>query len=129
MDARERLVFEDFNPFVLINEEEWLHLDLSKKEVPIVYYSFYSPDYEWLPIIIFKSIEHLQNYVSIPEATSDKLISYIKANVQTERLAISKERILKKNGGFEKVIIDEDGLSLNPVHIKHLNELKKTKSK
>ena len=127
MDVREKLVFKDFNPFLLINEEEWIHLDLSIKEVPIIYYSFYSADYEWIPIIIFKSLDQLQCYVSITETNSDNLISYIKTNVQTERLLISKERILKKNEGFEKVIIDEEGLRLNPEYIKQLKEMKEKK--
>ncbi len=89
-----------------------------------MYYSFYSADYEWIPITVFKSIEQLQCYVSIAESTSDNLISYIKTNVQTEILSISKERILKKNAGFEKVIIDDDGLRLNPEYIKQLNKVK-----
>ena len=121
MDEREKVVFKDYNPILLINQEEWVHLDLSKKEIPLIYYSYYSPDSEWLPIIIFKSIEQLQIYVSIMDATSDKLISYIKTNVKTERLSISKERIMNKNEE-RLIIIDEKGLRLNSEYVKELNK-------
>jgi hypothetical protein len=127
MDAREKLVFKELIPFALLDEEEWIHFDLSKKEVPIIYYSFYSADDEWLPITIFQSIEHLQIYISIIDATSKSLVSYIKTIVQTERLLLSKERILKKNGGFEKIIIDDEGLRLNPEYLKELNKRKEQK--
>jgi hypothetical protein len=122
MDSREKLIFKDFNPLVLINQEEWFHLDLSQKEIPVIYYYYYFPDNEWIPMIIFDSIEHLKIYVSIIDSTSDKLINYIETITRAERLSISKERILKKNGGFEKVIIDEEGLRLNPEYLKQLHQ-------
>jgi hypothetical protein len=73
-------------------------------------------------MIIFDSIEHLKIYVSIIDSTSDKLINYIETITRAERLSISKERILKKNGGVEKVIIDEEGLRLNPEYLKQLDK-------
>jgi len=108
MDPREKLIFKDFNPYILINEEDWVHLDLSKKEVPIIYYSYYFPDSKWLPIVMFKSIEHLQSYIRIPDATSDTLIAYI----HSEKLSKTKERINEENDGFPKLIFDGDSIRL-----------------
>jgi hypothetical protein len=114
MDPREKLVFNAFTPYILVNEEEWLHLDLSKNEIPVISYTYYFPDSQWLPIVIFKSIEQLQCYVSISEARSDDLITYIHTNIQSEKMSSDKNRLSEDFGGHRRIICDEDGISLAP---------------
>lgn len=59
MDPRERHIYKEWNPIILLNDEEWLHLDLSKPKVPIIDISFYWPDSEWVSTTIFDSLYEL----------------------------------------------------------------------
>jgi hypothetical protein len=125
MDSRERQVFNNLNPILLINDEEWLHLDLSTDEIPVVSYSFYFAYYKWLPTVIFKNIEHFQNYLGIPDATNENLLLYIQSNIVSERRSRAEENIRKKQGGQSKLIIDEEGIRLSSEYLKELKRSKK----
>ena len=125
MDPREKLIFNNLNPIVLVNEKEWMHFDLSKKEIPVLYYTFYFADYKWIPIVIFNEIEQLQYYLSMPDATTENLLLYINSNVISERLSITEENIRKNQGGHSGLIIDENGIHLSP---EYLEELKRKRN-
>jgi hypothetical protein len=123
MDFREKQVFNNLNPILMINDEEWLHLDLSTNEIPVIYYSFYFADYKWLPTVIFKKIEHFQNYLIIPDVTIENLLLYIKSNIVSGRRSRAEENI-KKQRVQPKLILDEEGIRLSAEYLEELNKIR-----
>jgi hypothetical protein len=112
MDPKEQLIFKSYNPYVLINEEEWMHFDFSKKEIPVIYFYFYFPDRIWNEITIFKSLEQLESYIRITGATSDTLIEYINTSIQTEKVLGANKRITEDTVSHQKIIFDGVGIRL-----------------
>jgi hypothetical protein len=124
MDPKEKMVFNDFNPYLLINEEELLHLDLFNDDLPLVSYYFYFPDSQWKSIVIFKSIDQLKYYVSISDSTSNTLIEYINTIIQEKKLSNSKKKLNDINEGFPKIIFEGGSIRLSPEYIRELNRNK-----
>lgn len=102
MDSRERRVFKEWNPIILITEEDWVHLDLSKSELPIINYTFYWPDKEWVAINIFNSIQEFQHFFSVTEDTEKKITSIVKELTLSKALATSLEKKGKKVSDFNE---------------------------
>lgn len=116
MDPRERHVFKEWNPNILMNKEEWLHLDLSKPKVPIIDISFYWPDSEWVSTTIFDSLYELQNYLAHNKDSAKQFISMVKNITSSETLIRTREK-MKRNINKE-FFIDEDGeIGLSPEYL------------
>jgi hypothetical protein len=118
MDPRERSNFNEFRPYLLINDEDWIHLDLTTKGISVVYYTYYFPLNEWKRIEIFKSIKQFENYLRINESSHSYLSQYVESLVQFERLAIGRARMESKGDIPSRLIIDEGGIRLHQNYIK-----------
>ena len=118
MDPRERSIFNEFRPYLLINDDDWIHLDLTTKGISVVYYTYYFPFNEWKRIEIFKSIKQFENYLRISEASHSCLIQYVESRVQFERLAIGRARMESKGDIPPKLIVDEGGIRIHPNYLK-----------
>ena len=73
-------------------------------------------------LALVKSIEQLQCYVSIPEATSDDLIAYIQTNIHSEKMSLNKTRISEDKSGYRRIIFDGDGIRLAPENVHKINK-------
>jgi hypothetical protein len=111
MDYREKVVFNYLNPYLLINKTEWVYLDLSKREVPVVSYYYYFVDSQWIPIEIFKSLEHLQVYLCDAGSTSDTLIKYIDNKIHSEILLVAERKINLTNPQLPKLVVQGGSIS------------------
>lgn len=134
MDPRERHIYKEWNPIILLNDEEWLHLDLSKPEVPIIVISFYWPDSEWISTTIFESLYELQNYLSHNNVSAKQFTSMVNRIVSTKTWARTKEKNMMINNKDDSFYIDEDGeIGLSPEYLdkaqKKFREYRKTHPK
>ena len=118
MDPRERHIFKEWNPIILLNDEEWLHFDLSKPEVPIIVISFYWPDSEWISTTIFESLYELQNYLSHNTDSAKQFISMVNQIVSIKTRVRNKEKYKMNNNKDNSFFIDEDGeMGLSPQYL------------
>jgi hypothetical protein len=116
MDPREKLHFKEWNPIILINEEAWIHLDMSKREIPIIDYSFYCPDSEWVSTTIFDSLYELQHYLAHNNNSAKDFISMVKQIVSSKTWARKKNKAIIKID--ESFFIDENGdIGLSPEYL------------
>lgn len=104
MDPREQIVFKEWNPIILITDEDWLHLDMSKMEIPIVNYTYYWPNSEWIAVNIFDSLLELQNYFSLKGDTAEELVKLVKriTSIKTDAITL-KSMIKNKNENISNI--------------------------
>lgn len=117
MDPRERLHFKEWNPIILISEDEWLHLDLSRKEIPIIDYSFYWPDEEWLATNIFDSLHKLHDYLYAKDVSAKEFIAMAKRITYTETFARTRSRINKNNPEDTTFSIEDGEIKFTPEYL------------
>jgi hypothetical protein len=118
MDPRERHIFKEWNPIILLNDEEWLHFDLSKPDIQIIAITFYWPDSEWISITIFESLYELKNYISQNRVSAKQLISMVNRIVSSGTLARTKEKRKMINNKDDSFYIDENGeIGLSPEYL------------
>lgn len=135
MDPRERHIFKEWNPIILLNDEEWLHLDLTKPDVQIIAITFYWPDSEWITIKIFESLNEMKNYISRNIVSAKQLSTLVNRLVSSETLARGKEkRKMANNNHDDSFYIDENGdIVFSPEYLdeeqKKFKEYRKTHPK
>lgn len=111
MDSREKLVFKGTTPWLLLNEEEWVYLDLSKNNVLVIYYYYYFPDSQWISLEIFKTIEQLQVYLAITESSSKSLVEYINMTIHSELFIAANIKRKSKKDEFPELVLEGGGIS------------------
>ena len=117
MDYRERNIYNKLNPYLFLKDEDWIHLDLSKKEIPVIYYTFYFPTNEWKSITIFSTVENFENYLKISESSEDTLQEFLSSCVRTERLRMTKSRMESEDGRPPMIISEDGGIRINPYYL------------
>jgi hypothetical protein len=108
MDPRERHIFKEWNPIILLNDEEWVHFDLSKPNVQIISITFYWPASEWISITIFESLNEMKNYLSSNLVSAKQLISMVNQIVSSKTLARAREKRKMINNKDDSFFIDEN---------------------
>lgn len=92
MDPREKLFFKEWTPIILINEEYWLYLDFSKKEIPVLNYSFYSPNEEWIEIKVFNSLMEFHRFFDVFGGNDKQFASLIKELTLSKGITLSTDK-------------------------------------
>lgn len=121
MDIREKEVFNEYNPIVLIEEDAYLYFSIQEKEVSIIYYYFYFPDSKWITINLFDKLEHFGTYLSMSDATSEKLISYIQFKIHEVVDSLIRNNPEEDHSKYSKVVVDELGIRFTLKNIEELN--------
>ena len=96
MDIREKLVFNKNHPIVQVNEEDWVHFDLTTNTISIFYLSFDFSINEWVKIELFDNIDLFAEYLYNGENSAESLMSNIQnicREKRMERIKNNKSRL------------------------------------
>jgi hypothetical protein len=112
MDHRERIHFKEFNPIFMIGEEEYLHFNLTSKDMQILNYLFYWPDSIWISQPIFNSFIDLVAYFNNENNNSEDLINLVN-NIERKETSARIRKKYDESNSPRSLIIDKNGIRLS----------------